>query len=90
MALVWFYDEPVSLDVNKVYFEEEQGSKKSRKGQSVIEWCRCGRRGIMHTYVKYLSCDEVEALGDFQLSDIRNDTYHRSPKELVQQSCNFT
>ena len=43
MALVWFYDEPVSLDVNKVYFEEEQGSEKSRKSQSVTEWCRCGR-----------------------------------------------
>ena len=27
----------------------------------------------MHTNVEYLSCGEVEALGYFQLSDVRHD-----------------
>ena len=45
MALVRFQYEPVSLDVNEVCFEEEQDmpntSEKSRKSESVTEWCRC-------------------------------------------------
>ena len=44
MALVEFQYEPVSLDVNKVCFEEEQDiyntREKSRKSQSVTEWSR--------------------------------------------------
>ena len=47
MALVGFQYEPVSLDVNEKCFEEEQDipntSEKSRKSQSVTEWCRCGK-----------------------------------------------
>ena len=45
MALVEFQHEPVSLDVNEVCFEEEQDIpnrwEKSRKRQSVTEWCSC-------------------------------------------------
>ena len=43
----------------------------------------------MHTNVEYLSCDEVEALGYFQLSDMRyND--RNIVTEIVQQSYNST
>ena len=47
MALVGFRFEPVSLDVNKVCFEEKQDipntREKSRKSQGVTEWCKCGK-----------------------------------------------
>ena len=47
MALVGCQHEPVSLDVNKVCFEEEQDipntHEKLRKSQSVTEWCRYGK-----------------------------------------------
>ena len=47
MALIGLQNEPVSLDVNEVYFEEKQDipnmREKSRKIQSVTEWCRCGK-----------------------------------------------
>ena len=44
----------------------------------------------MHTYVEYLNCGDVEALGYFQLSYLRYDVGIWSPKELEQQSSNFT
>ena len=73
MALVGFQYESVSLDVNEVCFEEKQNipntREKSRKSQNVTEWCRCGKRGVMHTYVKHFYSD-VEALGYFQWSDM--------------------
>ena len=47
--------------------------KKSRKSQSVSEWCRCGKWDVMHTNVESLSCGEVESLGYFQLSNMRYD-----------------
>ena len=41
MALVGFQNEPVNLDVNKVYFEDKQDildtREKSRKSESVTE-----------------------------------------------------
>ena len=44
----------VSLDVNDVCFEEEQDipntHEKSRKCQSVLEWCRCGKWGVTVMY----------------------------------------
>ena len=48
MALVGFQYELVSLDVNEICFEEEQDipnttREKSRKSESVSEWCRCGK-----------------------------------------------
>ena len=47
MALAGFQYEPVSLDVHEVCFEEEQDlrntGEKSRKSQSIIECCRCGK-----------------------------------------------
>ena len=47
MALVGFHCKLVSLDVNKICFEEVQDvpntREKSRKSQSVTEWCRCGK-----------------------------------------------
>ena len=75
MALIGLQNEPVSLDVNEVYFEEKQDipnmREKSRKIQSVTEWCRCGKWDVMRLNVEYFSCVEVEALGYFQLSDMR-------------------
>ena len=66
MALGVFHYEPVSLYVNKVCFDEEQDIpntlEKSRKSQGVTGWCRCGKFGVMDTYVECLSCGEVEAL----------------------------
>ena len=45
MSLKGFQFETVSLDVNEVCFEEEQDIpniwEKSRKRQSVTEWCSC-------------------------------------------------
>ena len=47
MALAGFQYEPVSLDVHEVCFEEEQDlrniGEKSRKSQSIVECCRCGK-----------------------------------------------
>ena len=44
----------VSLDVNDVCFEEEQDipnkHEKSRKSQSVLEWCICGKWGVTVMY----------------------------------------
>ena len=52
MVLIRFQYKPVSLDRNKVCFEEGQDipntREKSRKNQSVTEWCRCGKLGVMH------------------------------------------
>ena len=48
-------------------------SEKSRKSQNVTEWCRYGKCGVMHTNVECLNCDKVEALGYFQLLDMRSD-----------------
>ena len=77
MASVRFQYEPVSLDLNEVWFEEEQDSpitgEKLRKSQSVTEWCRCGKWDLMHTNVEHLGCGKVEALGYFQLSYMRYD-----------------
>ena len=74
MALVGFHYEPTSLDVSKVCFEENRISLIHMKNQgkvSVTESCRCGKSDMMHTNVEYLSCGKVEALGYFQLSDMR-------------------
>ena len=42
-----FQYEPISLDVNEVYLEEEQNilnrREKLRKRQNITEWCRCGK-----------------------------------------------
>ena len=52
MALVGVQYEPVNLDGNEAWFEEGQDisktREKSRKTQSVAEWCRCGKWGVMH------------------------------------------
>ena len=52
MALAGFQYEPVSLDVNKVFFEEGQDipntREKSRKSKSVTEWCRWEMRRNAH------------------------------------------
>ena len=75
MTLMRFQYEPLGLDVNKVCFDEEPDilntREKSSKSQSVTEWCKCCKWDLIHTNVEYLSCGEVEALGYFQLSDIR-------------------
>ena len=77
MTLVGFQYEPVCLDENEVCFEEEQDMsntrEKSRINQNVTEWCGCGKLSVMHANVDYLKCGEVEALGDFQLLDMRYD-----------------
>ena len=67
----------VSLGINEVCFDEEQDipntREKSRKSQRVTGLCRCGKCGAIDTNVKCLNCGEVEALGYFQLSDMRYD-----------------
>ena len=40
--------------------------------------------------VKCMSCGKIHVLEYFQLLDMRYDDRMWSPKELVQQSCNFT
>ena len=73
MALAEFQYEPVSLDVHEVCFEEDQDVRntfeKSRKSQSIVECCRCGKWGVMHTNIELLICGELETFGYFQLSD---------------------
>ena len=52
MALVAFQYEHASLDVNEVGFEEQaipNIGEKSRKSQSVTDWCRCGKWDVMQT-----------------------------------------
>ena len=75
MVSVGFQYTLVSLDVNEVCFDEEQGifkmREKPRKSQSVNEWCRCEKSGLMDTNVKCLSCGKVDGLAYFQLSDMR-------------------
>ena len=69
MFIVGFQYEP-SSDVKEACLEEEQdilNSRRSRKSQSVTEWCRCGKSGAMHTNNEYLSCGKVEALEYFQV-----------------------
>ena len=75
MPLVGLQYEPVSLGVNKVCFEEQDipNTLEKSRSQVVTEWCRCKKWGAMHTNIKYLSCNKVEALGYFQLSDMRYD-----------------
>ena len=45
MTLMRFQYEPLGLDVNKVFFDEEPDilntREKSSKSQSVTEWCKC-------------------------------------------------
>ena len=46
MALVGLQYAPVSLDINKVCFEEQDipnMREKSTKTQSITECCRCGK-----------------------------------------------
>ena len=68
------------LDANKVCFDEEQHipntlekARKVKIVENVVhgKWCRCERCGVMHTDVE--SCGKVDALGCFQLSDMRYD-----------------
>ena len=47
--------------------------QKQRKIQSVTEWCRCEKYGVMDTNFQCLGCGEFEALGYFELSDMRYD-----------------
>ena len=93
MALAGFQYEPVSLDVNEVCFEEEQDipnmREKSRKSQSVTECCRCGKWGVVHTNVEYLSSDKVEALGYFQLLDMRYDDRNVVTKRVSTKVLQF-
>ena len=64
MALVGLQYEPMSFDVQEVCFDEEQNildtREKSRKSQSVTEWCRCGKCRVMDKNIKCLSCVEIE------------------------------
>ena len=76
MAFVGFQYEPVSLDVKKVCLKKGKTSLirvKNQESQCFTEQCRCGNWSVIHTNVEYLSWGEVEALGYFQLSDIRHD-----------------
>ena len=90
IALVGVQYESVSLDENKICFDEKQDIPntrgKSGKIQSVTKWCRCGKYGVMDTNVEYLSCGIVEAL--------RYEIWHTvigiwSPKEFLQLYLNL-
>ena len=87
MALVGFQYEPVSLNVNKVCFDEKEDihstCEKSRKSQSVTEWCRCVKCGEMDTNVECLSCGKVEALGYFKLSHMRYDDRNAVTERVI-------
>ena len=78
MTVVGFLDEPVSVDVNEVCFDQEQDipntREKSKKSLSVTEWCRCGKCGVMDINFECLSCGKVEALGYFHLLNMRYDS----------------
>ena len=80
IALVGLQYEPMSFDVQEICFDEEQNildtREKSRKSQSVTEWCRCGKCGVMDKNIKCLSCVEIETLRYLQLSVTRYD--HRN------------
>ena len=65
MALVGIQYEPVSV------LKKNGISLIHVKNQEKVS--RCGKWDAMHTNVEYLSCGEVEALGCFQLSDMRYD-----------------
>ena len=70
MALVGFHYEPVSLDIDQVCFDKEQGipnsRERSRKMKSVTEWCRCGKCGVIGTNIECLSCaTKVKSLDTF-------------------------
>ena len=77
MALLGLQYEPVSLNVKKVCYNEEHDisntPEKSRKCEKDSKCCRCGTFRVMDTDVECLSCSQVEALGYFQLLDMR---YH--------------
>ena len=92
MFLVGFHYEPVSLDVNKVCFEEEQDTpntrETSRKSQSVTEWCKCGKCGAMHTNVECFGALKLWDTFSYRIWDTMIGMW--SPKDLAQKSCNFT
>ena len=74
MALVQFQHQAVSLDVNEVRFEEEQDIPNTPvKFKALLNGVDVGNENIMHPNVEYLRCGEVEALGYFQLSEMRYD-----------------
>ena len=39
--------------------------EKSRKNQTISEWCKCGKCGVMDTNVECLNCHKVEDLKYF-------------------------
>ena len=65
MALVEIQYEPVSV------LKKNGISLIHVKNQEKVS--RCGKWDAMHTNVEYLGCGKVEALGYFQLSDMRYD-----------------
>ena len=91
MVLVGFQYEPVSLDVNRVCFEEEQDTpntpEKSRKGQSITEWCKCGKWGAMHANVECFGALKLWNTFSYLIWDRMIGMW--SPKDSVQKSCNF-
>ena len=63
MALVGFQYELVSLLVNEVFCLDIPNTReKSRKSQSITEWCRYRKYGARDANVECLSCGEFEAL----------------------------
>ena len=72
------------LDVNQVCFEEEMDipnrPEKLRKIQRVTGWCKCRKWEGMHINVECLNYDEIEALGYFQLWDMRYNDINMATK----------
>ena len=63
--------------------------EKSIKNPCVTEWCRCEKLRVMDTNVKCLSCGKVEALGYFQLSDMRYNDMNAVTKSQDNSPATF-
>ena len=82
MDLAGFQYDPVSLDVNKVWFGEELHIPNMRENQEKVKSLLNG--AVTDTDFECLSCGKVEAVGYFQLSDMTYNDRNALTKKLVQ------
>ena len=78
----------VSLDVNEVGSDEEQDIPNMCEKSKRYQMKQMLKMSVGN--VKRFSSSEVEALGCFISRIWDKMTGMQSPRELVQQSCNFT
>ena len=70
--------------------EEQDIPNMHEKSRKVKVLLKCGKYGVMGLNVECLGCSEVEALGYLQYLIWDTVIGMLLPRELVQQSCNFT